>query len=738
MRALDERLRSPLSIAMIGSAVVGAQFIASKAARDALFLENFDTASLPSMVMGTALFSIGLVLVSARLLRRIAPEIWVPTALIVAAALMMAEWLLMASASGLAARILYLQVSGIGPLLGSGFWLIASERFDPRTAKQVFGRIAAAGTIGGLLGGLGAARVAALGDMSAMLPVLAGLNIVCAWLVRRLSQTGLPSPRRAARTRPDRDPGRSGLRVLGEARYLRNLALLVLLGTATAIFVDQVFKTEVKATFGRGSSLGRFFSYYYAALSLITFVVQASGSRFVLEKFGLSVATGTPAATFLLGGAASLVAPGLRSLVLTRGTETIFRNSIYRAGYELFYTPIPPRDKRSVKSIIDVGADRMGDVVGAAVTQMLLWMPQPAQSRALLSLAMGCSVVALLVARQLRRGYAESLEKSLLSHGVEMDLSDAQDLVTKTTILHTQLVSHAPGVLSPLDEDSAPSVRTQTLDPEIRKILTLHSNDRHAILRLLKTEEWPSAVLVPHIIGLLASDDFSAGAVRALRTVAEERVGTLVDALIDPTQPFAVRRRVPRVLSVCVSQRATDGLVLGLDDLRFEVRFQCGRSLFSIIEKNPAVQIDKETIFRSVLREVSVTREVWEGRRLLDGLDEGDDRSFMENMIGERVSQTLAHVFTLLALVLPTEPLRIAYRGLHTDDQRLRGTALEYLESVVPREIRDRLWPFIESHRLPARPARPFDETLDDLMKSNESILVNLEALKKRVGESPT
>ena len=738
MRALDERLRSPLSIAMIGSAVVGAQFIASKAARDALFLQYFDTASLPSMVMGTALFSIALVLFSSRLLRRIAPEIWVPTALIIAAGLMMAEWLLMASASGLAARILYLQVSGIGPLLGSGFWLISSERFDPRTAKQVFGRIAAAGTVGGLIGGLVAARVAALGDMSAMLPVLAGANVMCAWLVRRLSQSGAPAPRRPARLRPDVDPARSGLRVLSEARYLRNLALLVLLGTATAIFVDQVFKTEVKATFGSGPSLGRFFSYYYAALSLITFFVQAAGSRLVLEKFGLSVATGTPAATFLLGGLASLFAPGLRSLLMTRGTEAIFRNSIYRAGYELFYTPISPRDKRSVKSIIDVGADRMGDVVGAAITQMLLWMPQPAQSRALLSLAMGCSAVALLVARQLRRGYADSLEKSLLSHGVEMDLSEAQDLVTKTTILHTQLVSHPPGVLSPLDEDSTPSVRAQTLDPEIRKILTLHSNDRHAILRLLKTEEWPSAVLVPHILGLLASDEFSSAAVRALRTVAEERVGTLVDALIDPTQPFAVRRRIPRVLSVCVSQRATDGLVLGLDDLRFEVRFQCGRSLFSIIEKNPAVQIDKETIFRSVLREVSVTREVWEGRRLLDALDEGDDRSFMENMIGERVSQTLAHVFTLLALVLPTEPLRIAYRGLHTDDQRLRGTALEYLESVVPREIRDRLWPFIESHRLPPRAARPSDETLDDLMKSSESILVNLEELKKRVGETPT
>ncbi len=728
---VDERLRSPLSIAIIGSAAVGAQYIASKAARDALFLANFETTSLPSMVMGTALFSIVLVLVCSRLLRRVAPEVWVPAALAIAGGLMLLEWLLMASSSGLAARVLYLQVSGVGPVLGSGFWLIASERFDPRTAKRVFGRIAGAGTVGGLVGGLAAARIATLGDMSAMLPILAALNVLCAWLLRRLAATGARGPLRP-RVRPRPDPARSGLRVLGEAAYLRNLALLVLLGTASAIFVDQAFKTEVKATLGSGAALGSFFSLYYAALSLLTFLFQIVASRPVLEKFGLSAATGTPAATFLIGGAASMAAPGLPAMVMTRGSEAVLRNSVYRSGYELFYTPIPPKDKRSIKTIIDVGADRMGDVIGAAITQTLLWMPQPGQTRTLLALTMGCSVIALFVSRQLRRGYSESLERSLLSHGVEIDLSEAEDLVTKTAIMHTQLVGDTT-VLTRFG--SATPLRSAEAHAELQKILTLHSNDRRAILHLLKTEECPSAALVPHIIELLASDELSHAAVRALRTVAEERVGALIDALIDPTQPFAVRRRLPRVLSVCVSQRATDGLLLGLDDLRFEVRFQCGRSLFSIIEKNPNVRVDRDYIFRSVLREVSVTKDVWEGRRLLDGLDEGDDRSFMESMIGERLSQTLAHVFTLLALVLPTEPLRIAYRGLHTDDQRLRGTALEYLESVLPREIRDRLWPFIESRLVPTRPARPSDETLAELMKSNDSIAVNLEALRKRVAE---
>ncbi len=48
-------------------------------------------------------------------------------------------------------------------------------------------------------------------------------------------------------------------------------------------------------------------------------------------------------------------------------------------------------------------------------------------------------------------------------------------------------------------------------------------------------------------------------------------------------------------------------------------------------------------------------------------------------------SQSLAHVFTLLSLVLPREPLQIAFRSLHADDRQLRGTALEYLEGVFSR-----------------------------------------------------
>jgi hypothetical protein len=187
---------------------------------------------------------------------------------------------------------------------------------------------------------------------------------------------------------------------------------------------------------------------------------------------------------------------------------------------------------------------------------------------------------------------------------------------------------------------------------------------------------------------------------------------------------------------VCVSQRAADGLMLGLDDLRFEVRFQCARSLAAIVEKNLTIRIDRERIFAYVLREVAVGRPVWESRRLLDALDATDTVPFVDDFLRDRASQSLTHVFTLMSLVLPREPLQIAFRGLHTDDQNLRGTALEYLEGILPAVIRERLWPFLEDRR-PAgdRRGRPREEILAELLRSNRSIVLNLQELQRQVDD---
>jgi hypothetical protein len=507
-----------------------------------------------------------------------------------------------------------------------------------------------------------------------------------------------------------------------------------------AAMADYVFKAQAAATFIEGDDLLRFFAIFYAAVGVVTFLVQTVCSRLALERLGLAVTTGTPSLALLVGGIVAWFVPGLESAMAARGGEAVFRASLFRAGYELFFTPIPSAEKRAAKSVIDIGFDRLGDALGGGAIRLVLMLPL-APYPAILALAIACSAAALMAASRLTRGYVDTLERSLRNRAVELELSEIPDLTTRTTMMRSLTAirelrrSHGVGGNVPpaveASHASAAQAAVANLDAETLRLLALRSRDADRVRRALESDEELPPALVPHVIPLLAWDLVADDAVRVLRGVAERHVGELVDALVDPNRDFAIRRRLARVFSVCSSQRAADGLTLGLDDMRFEVRYQCARSLAAVAQRNPPVRIDARFVFEVVEREVAVGRPVWESHRLLHGLDAQEENMFVDEFVKDRAGRSLAHVFTLLSLVFPPETLQIAFRGLQSTDRNLRGTALEYLESVLPPGIRTRLWPFLEDSRPPSRTTRPREEILADLIRSNESIMLNIQALKR-------
>lgn len=102
------------------------------------------------------------------------------------------------------------------------------------------------------------------------------------------------------------------------------------------------------------------------------------------------------------------------------------------------------------------------------------------------------------------------------------------------------------------------------------------------------------------------------------------------------------------------------------------------------------------------------------------------------SLLRDRADRSLEHVFTLLALILPEEPLRLAYHGLHTADRHLRGTALEYLERVLPPKVREQLWPYLEPEGDPRPATGDADGALARLLESRQSIILALEAANRR------
>jgi ATP/ADP translocase/HEAT repeat protein len=742
--------------ATVFAATLIAQQVAAKATRDALFLSTIGVAGLPTMLIGAGVASLVLVPVSSRIMSVLGPARLVPAAFVASGLLLAGEWLFAGWLPRLVAVLFYLQVATLNAILISWFWSMMSERFNPRAARQKMQRLVAGAAFGGLVGGLLAERIAVYFGVARMPAVLGMLHLVCAALAWRLrpaevaARPSAPQPPAVATEGPPIEAAappratRWGFQVLLRSRYARDLAALVLLGTLTATLLDYVFKLEAVATYTRGPALLRFFAVFYAAVGLLTFIVQAGLSRLFLTHFGLARTVATLPAAVATSSLGALFVPGLASVALARGAEATLRNSLYRSGYEIFYTPIPPNDKRAVKTIIDVGCDRQGDVLGGAIIQAMLLVMAPSSARiGLLGIAVVLALVLLLLTARLHPGYVHSLERSLLDRAVQLDLADIGDSTTLSVatavglpVLSSSTKAKETGTPVPSPEPlKARSQPAAVADPVVERISALRSGDSHRATTALN--EGPiSRELAAPAIALMAWDEVAPLAVQALSAVVGSIIGQLSDALLSPDEEFAIRRRVARVLSASDDPRAVDALLFGLKDARFEVRYRCGRSLAAIRDRNPTLAIDRDRVFAAVLREAKVDKGVWESHRLLDQFGESDDSLFVDEFLRDRASRSLEHVFTLLSLVLARQPLTVAFHGLYTNDEALRGTALEYLEGVLPTEIREPLWPFLEDRRPRERIERPREDVLAELLLSNKSIQLNLDQLRRAARSS--
>src|SRR5690349_8532165 len=145
----------------VAAALMMAQQIAGKAARDGLFLLHYGPTKLPGMIAGAAGFAVVFSLVNGRLIRKLSPGLFFPGVRGVGGGLPLLEWWLLGISPGIAVVLIYLHMAGVGAVLLSTFWSMLNEEFDPREAKSKFGKIAAAGTIGGLAGGILAERTVA-------------------------------------------------------------------------------------------------------------------------------------------------------------------------------------------------------------------------------------------------------------------------------------------------------------------------------------------------------------------------------------------------------------------------------------------------------------------------------------------------------------------------------------------------------------------------------------------------
>ena len=314
-------------------------------------------------------------------------------------------------------------------------------------------------------------------------------------------------------------------------------------------------------------------------------------------------------------------------------------------------------------------------------TEALLYLTQHAkidplerleQLGAFADYSVGASTVAFLA----RPGRAQNLDAARLILDGMVRESGAEG--ARTRIEAARLLAWLPDVF----------------EPQLRRLLDDEHPDvaRHAVIAVGALRK---RTLVPEVIDLMREPLVVPDAIDALAVFGDSIVGMLRDYLADSSIAREIRREIPELLLRIGSPAAQHALIDNLPERDARIRFRIITALNKLIQAQPTTRADRRRV-ASVLHAEIVG--LYRSHQVLAALQRHDAASdVIVHALRDGIAQETERVFRLLKVLYPHADMHSAYVGLQSDNPVVHDNALEFVDTVLSPDLRERLVPLLDS-----------------------------------------
>ena len=414
--------------------------VASKAARDALFLERFRAADLPYADIAIAVIVGVVVSVYIRAGERLNLRNLQVASLLAFAVSALGFWWWSTVPGGESPTLfvlIYVWVGVLSVLGPAQVWTLANFVLTTREAKRTFGLIGSGAILGWIVGGLATRLAVGRFGTEIMLLLTAALQIVCVALVLQIWH------RRPASVRSEGPAGADGnggvtnaLEIIAGSRYLKAIGAVILLSSLATTVEAWQFKAIAKAAIPDTDALTMFFGTFNMVAGVTSLALQLLLTGRALRRGGVGLTLFIVPVALTLTSVGVLATGTLIAATLLRASDQVLRYSVDKATVELLYLPVPASQTFVVKSFIDTAVYRMGDGLGGLAVLVfanaLGWSPVDMAWICLVLL--GGWIAAAFVAR---REYVENLQDSIHQHRLDAERDTAPVLERAATEMLT-------------------------------------------------------------------------------------------------------------------------------------------------------------------------------------------------------------------------------------------------------------------------------------------------------------
>ena len=198
------------------------------------------------------------------------------------------------------------------------------------------------------------------------------------------------------------------------------------------------------------------------------------------------------------------------------------------------------------------------------------------------------------------------------------------------------------------------------------------------------------------LVGKLATTRYRAEARNALTSFDPNILGTLYDNLTDKTVSLSVRMNIPRVFSAIPSQESVNVLMRSRETLDPLLRHLVIKALSKIRGQYPNLRFDLQQVETWLIEETQSYYEHLQILHLYREVHEGPATNLFKKALQEKMNRTIEMIFRLLGLLYPPKDMYSAYHAFVGGEKRMRASAIEFLDSVLKKDVKRYLLPIVD------------------------------------------
>ncbi|TVZ51301.1 Npt1/Npt2 family nucleotide transporter [Dokdonia sp. Hel_I_53] len=254
----------------------------------------------------------------------------------------------------------YVLISLFAVIVTSQFWILANMVYNAREAKRLFGFIGAGAIAGGIFGGYLTTFISSnfgnkISILIAAIFIIACIPILSHIWKLRLKELSVYARRKKLHEKSS--PDKNAFQLIIKSNHLLFLALIIGVSVVVAKLVDFQFSDFAHRAIPDSDELASFLGFWFSSFNVIALLIQLFVTNKVLSYLGVTSTMLILPLGIALGCLLFLTVPELWVLIIIKGLDGSFKQSINKAAAELSILPIPYPIKNQAKSFIDIVVD---------------------------------------------------------------------------------------------------------------------------------------------------------------------------------------------------------------------------------------------------------------------------------------------------------------------------------------------------------------------------------------------